>query len=535
MARILGINIAAAGAALALATQSVPALAQSNEPIALKVQTDQKGPTIDRNIFGQFAEHLGTGIYEGVWVGQDSKIPNVRGIRTDVVQALRAIKVPNVRWPGGCFADEYHWRDGIGPASQRKARLNASWGGVIEPNSFGTHEFMDFAAQLQTEVFLSINIGSGTVQETADWMEYLTADKPTTLALERAANGHPEPYKIKYLGLGNENWGCGGAMSAEHYVEEMKQYAHYSRNLDPKQVGPNAMQRVAVGWDSGNSDYTEEVMKAWKTKVWSWDIEGVSLHGYTIPNNWEAKGPSVGFGEDEYAKAIRATLKMKEWIAKQTAIMDRYDPEKKLALYVDEWGIWVDPNPGSNPGFLQQQNTIRDAVIAALNLNIFMRNADRVRGTNIAQMVNVLQAMILTDGPRMVLTPTYHVYHMYVPFQDATLVPVSFAAGEYVLGDIKLPRVDAVAAKDSSGQLWLALVNVDPNRPARIAASIPGLSALTATGQVLTATAVDAHNNFATPANVAPKPITARVAGGRVEVDLPRNSIAVLRVNAPAR
>jgi alpha-N-arabinofuranosidase len=511
---------------------AAPAHAQRADANAVSVAIDaaRSGPKIDRNIFGQFAEHLGHGIYDGIWVGPDSRVPNVRGIRSDVVQALRAIKVPNVRWPGGCFGDEYHWRDGVGPASRRTARLNASWGGVIEPNSFGTHEFMDFADPVGSDVFVSVNVGSGSVQEAADWLEYMTADKPTTLARERAANGHPLPYKIKYLGLGNENWGCGGAMSADHYVEEMKQYAHYTRNLNSAQTGAAAMQRVAVGWDSQKSDYTDAVMKAWKEKVWSWDIEGLSLHAYTIPNTWEAKGPSVGFGGDQYAKAVRATLQMNEWIDKQSAIMDRYDPARKVALFVDEWGLWADPTPGTNPGFLQQQNTLRDAVLAALNLNIFMRHADRVRGTNIAQMINVLQAMILTDGPKMVLTPTYHVYHMYVPFQDATLVPVRFDAGSSTVGDIRLPRVDAVAGRDAGGKLWLSLVNVDPDRPVSISTDVAGASARTASGQILTGAAVDSHNDFGSPAAVAPKPYAGRVANGRVMFDLPPKSIAVVQI-----
>lgn len=521
--------IGAAMTMLMLLPSSLAMAQTAAAPIVVDVAASAAGPTINPNIFGQFAEHLGTGIYGGVWVGPDSPIPNVRGIRSDVVQALRAIKVPNVRWPGGCFADEYHWRDGIGPASERRHRLNASWGNVIEPNSFGTHEFMDFADQVGAEVFLSVNVGSGTVQEAADWLEYLTADQPTSLAQERAANGHPEPYRIRYLGLGNENWGCGGAMSPEHYVEEMKQYAHYSRNLDPAQTGENAMQRIAVGWDSGNEDYTEAVMQAWKDKVWSWDIEGISLHGYTIPNTWEAKGPSVVFGEDEYAKAIKATLKMEDWITAQTAIMDRYDPEKKLALFVDEWGLWADPTPGSNPGFLQQQNTMRDAVIAALNLNIFMRHADRVRGTNIAQMANVLQAMILTDGPEMVLTPTYHVYEMYVPFQGAALAPSTFDPSSYQFGDISLPGADAVAARDAEGRLWLSLVNVDPARPRTMTVRIAG-DVRSAAGRVLTAPSVDSHNSFETPDAVEPTAFAGRVAGGELIFDLPPKSVAVVEL-----
>ncbi|NUR45988.1 MAG: alpha-N-arabinofuranosidase [Sphingomonas sp.] len=523
------IGVLASVAALAL--QPLPALAQQPAPVRLEVDATQLGPTISRDIFGQFAEHLGTGIYGGIWVGPDSPIPNVRGIRSDVVAALRAIHVPNVRWPGGCFGDNYHWRNGVGSRASRPATLNPDWGGVIEPNSFGTHEYFDFLGQIGADAFISENIGSGTVQEAADWFEYMTSDKPTTLANARAANGHPTPYAVRYLGLGNENWACGGAMSPVHYVEEMKRFARYTRNYNPAQQSPStAMKRVAVGWDSGNDDFTDAVMKAWKEKNWAWDIEGVSLHGYTIPNSWEKKGPSAGFGEDEYARGIRATLRMKEWIAHQSAIMDKYDPEKKVGLYVDEWGIWTDSNPDTNPGFLQQQNTLRDAVIAALNLNMFMRNAERVRGSNIAQMVNVLQAMILTDGQRMLLTPTYHVYRLYVPFQDARLVPATFDAGTYRFGDITLPAVDAVAARDKAGRLWLSLVNVDPNHPAHIAATIEGVTARTTSGELLTAATVDAHNSFARPNQVAPRAFAGRRSGGLFLFDLPPKSIAVVEL-----
>jgi alpha-N-arabinofuranosidase len=523
-------RVTASVVAIAVAAAPLEAAA----PVALNVDVSRPGAKISSDIFGQFAEHLGTGIYGGIWVGRNSPIPNVRGIRTDVVQALHALHVPNVRWPGGCFGDNYHWRNGIGAAAKRPATLNPDWGGVIEPNSFGTHEFFDFLGQIGSEAYISENIGSGTVQEAADWFEYMTSDKPTTLAKQRAANGHPSPYKVKYLGLGNENWGCGGAMSPEHYVEQMKLYARFTRNYNPAQngehAGNNAMKRIAVGWDSGDSDYTDAVMKAWKNKAWAWDIEGLSLHGYTIPEIWDKKGPSFAFGEDQYAKAIGKTLKMNDWIAKQSTIMDRYDPDKKIALFVDEWGIWTDPNPGSNPGFLQQQNTLRDAVLAALNLNIFMRHADRVRGANIAQMINVLQAMILTDGPKMVLTPTYHIYRMYVPFQDATLVPVSFEPGIYRYGDVNVPRVDAVAARDSAGRLWLALANVDPKEPTTMVVNIPGVTARSAAGEVLTAPAVDSHNSFDRPNTVQPAAFRGSVSGGKLRFDLPAKSVAVVRV-----
>jgi alpha-N-arabinofuranosidase len=430
-----------------------------------------------------------------------------------------------VRWPGGCFADEYHWRDGIGPADKRRVQINTNWGGVPESNAFGTHEFMDFAEQIGSEPYISVNIGSGTAAEASAWIEYMTAEKDTTLARERAANGHPAPWKVPIMGLGNENWGCGGAMSAEHYVEEMKRFSNFVRNFNPAQREKDKMKRIAVGWDGNKLDYTEEVMKAWKDHVYSWDIEGVSLHNYTT-GGWPPHLPATGFGNDEYAIVINETLKMDSLIAKQSAIMDKYDPEKKLLIAVDEWGAWLSPTPGSNPGFLQQQNSLRDGILAALNLNIFARHADRVKIANIAQMINVLQAMILTDGSKMVLTPTYHVFKMYVPFQDAQFAPVKFAAGELAVGDRKLPRVDAMAAKDKSGQVWVSLVNVDPD--AGTSVTIPGFR--TASGEVLTAPNVDSINTFAAPSVAAPKAISGKASGSGVTIALPPRSVTVVKV-----
>ncbi|MGC1301643.1 MAG: alpha-L-arabinofuranosidase C-terminal domain-containing protein, partial [Caulobacteraceae bacterium] len=417
---------------------------------------------------------------------------------------------------------------------QRPATLNASWGGVVEPNSFGTDEFMDFLGQIGAEAYVSVNVGSGTAEEAADWLEYMTADKPTALAKARATNGHPAPYRVKYLGLGNENWGCGGAMSTEHYVEEMKRFSHYARNLNPQQAGADAMKRIAVGWDgeaNGESDYTEAVMKAWKSRVYSWAIEGVSLHSYAV-GGWPPHFSGTGFGEDDYARLVHETLEMDGKIARQSAIMDRYDPDKKVALVVDEWGVWLAPTPGSKPGFLQQQNSQRDAILAALNLNIFMRHADRVHMANIAQMTNVLQAMVLTDGPRMVLTPTYHVYRMYTPFQDATLVPVTFDPGRYEHGGMVMPRIDAVVARDKAGRLWLAATNLDPDRAAELSVALPGGASHAVAGEVLTAARVDAVNTFDAPDAVSPKPIRAKVVGGQVALKLPPNSVAVLALDA---
>lgn len=515
---------------LALIAITLTAPFAAAQTVNLTVDVSKSGAKIDRNIFGQFAEHLGHGVYEGIWVGPDSPIANTRGIRNDVVAALKAIKVPNVRYPGGCFADEYHWRNGIG--AKRKETLNPNWGGVIEPNTFGTHEFMDFVDQIGSEAYLSANVGSGTPQEAAEWLEYLTAAQATTLAKERASNGHPAPYKIAYLGIGNESWDCGGNMTADYYLNQLKIYSRFVRNYNPAQQRDQQMLKIAVGPGGDEprfTEWTETIMKAWQNRQWSWDMQGLSLHSYTVVN-WDKKHTSVGFGETEYAQILKKTLEMDGLVSKHSAIMDKYDPQKKIALVVDEWGAWYAPLPGSDPGFLIQQNSQRDAILAALNLNIFARHADRVRMTNIAQMINVLQAMIMTDKEKMVLTPTYYVFKMYVPFQDADFVPVSFNAGTYTHGDINLPRVDAIAARDKTGKLWLEVTNVNPSEAVEIEVSLAGRMVKSAAGETLTAPKVDSVNSFEAPNTVVPKPISAKLEGGKLSLKLEPKSVTVISV-----
>jgi alpha-N-arabinofuranosidase len=502
----------------------------AQEKIQLSVDITRPGAKIDRNLFGQFAEHLGKGVYEGIWVGPDSRIPNTRGIRNDVVAALKAIKVPNVRWPGGCFADEYHWRKGIGP--QRAITLNPNWGGVIEPNTFGTHEFMDFLDQIGAEAYISVNVGSGTPQEAAEWLEYLTASQQTTLAKERAANGHPAPYNIALLGIGNESWDCGGNMTPEYYLSQLRIYSRFVRNFNPAQQDKQQMLKIAVGPGGGEArwtEWTDTIMKAWQNHQWSWDMNGLSMHNYTVVR-WPPAFASVGFGETEYSQILKSTMDMEGLITKHSGIMDKYDPQKKIALIVDEWGTWYAALPGSHPGFLAQQNSVRDAVVAALNLNIFARHADRVRGANIAQMINVLQAMILTDNEKMLLTPTYYVFKMYVPFQDAMFLPVTFNAGSYTHGDITLPRVDTIAAKDSTGKVWLEITNVDPNNSVEVEISLNGLNARSASGETLTGPKVDSVNTFDAPTTVTTKPVSVKVQNGKVNLKLEPKSVTVVSV-----
>ena len=485
------------------------------------VDAAKPGPVISRNILGQFSEHLGRGVYDGIWVGPDSKIPNTRGIRNDVVAALKAIHVPNVRWPGGCYADEYHWKKGIG--RDRPVTINSSWGGVLETNQFGTHEFMDFVDQIGADAYVSVNVGAGTPQEAAEWLEYMTIDKPTELGRLRAANGHEKPFKVGILGLGNEAWGCGGSMTPAEYVHEMRRFSNFTKNFNPAQKeGAAKMLKIAVGPDRDDYAWTDTVMQAWSKKVWSWDIDAISLHSYTWPKKSER---ATGFDAHQYAELLKSTLWMEELVSKHTAIMDKYDPEKKVGLFVDEWGTWFKVEEGAPGSSLYQQSTQRDAVVAALNLNIFARHAERVKGANIAQTINVLQSMILTDGDKMLLTPTYHVFRMYTAFQDAKAVPLTYDAGTYTEGDVTLPRLDAIGAIGKDGKLWLSFTNLDPRQPLKITPTVAGFTFKGASGETLAGDDMGAFNTFAAPARVKPQPAVIK-AGGVLE--LPPHSVTVI-------
>jgi len=502
-----------------------PAVGADNsaQPVAsVIVHADEPGAKIDRHIYGQFAEHLGHGIYGGIWVGEKSPIPNIRGFRKDVVTALRDLHVPDIRWPGGCFADEYHWRDGIGPRSQRPVTLNTNWGGVPETNAFGTHEFLDFAELIGADAYINGNLGTGTPREMAEWLQYLTSDKKTSLTDERRRNAHPGPWKIAYFAVGNEAWGCGGNMTPDHYADLFRQYATFLKA--PRGARP---QIIASGGNDNDTTWTETLV----SKVHR-DMGAVSFHYYTIPGDaWDAKGPATGFAEDQWISTLAHTLKMEDFIAQNIAIMDKYDPQKKVGFAVDEWGTWYDPEPGREPGFLYQKNSLRDAVVAALNFNIFQHHADRVRMANIAQMVNVLQAMILTDGSRMVLTPTYHVFRMFIPFQDATSLPEDVQAPRYELAKFSIPSVSVSAARAANGSIVLALVNLDPNRTAPIAATIMGANVQRVRGTILTAATMDAQNDFDSPDAVHPESFSgATYADGKLSLTLPAKSVVVLEL-----
>src|SRR5687768_15942971 len=428
-------------AALLIAFAAVSGSAAAAEPaqVQVTVRADSPGPVINPNVYGQFAEHLGAGIYEGIWVGEKSAIPNTNGYRNDVVDALRNLKVPVVRWPGGCFADEYHWRDGIGDRAKRPVKVNTHWGGVPETNEFGTHEFMGFAEMIGTKVYISGNVGSGSPQEMADWMEYMTSDTVSTLANERRKNGRDKPWDVHFFGIGNETWGCGGNMRPEFYADLFRQYATYVKA--PRGKRPKI---IASGGHSDSTRWVEVL-----TTLVEQDVDGISHHYYTLPTGqWPKKGASTNFPEAEWISTLQQTLRVEKFIVDNVKVLDQNDPKGKIGFYVDEWGTWYDPEPGREPGFLWQHNTLRDAIVAGVNLNIFHKHARRVHMTNIAQMVNVLQAMILTEGPKMTLTPTYHAFHMYIPFQGATYLPAEIQTPEYSLGNDSVPAVSVSAARD---------------------------------------------------------------------------------------
>jgi len=490
-------------------------------PVSITVRADAPGAVINPAIYGQFAEHLGRLIYEGIWVGEKSSIPNTRGYRNDVIAALKELGVPVLRWPGGCFADEYNWREGIGPRESRPRKVNTHWGGVVEDNSFGTHEFMDFAELIGADTYVNANVGTGTPREMAEWLEYMTSDSTSTLAELRRKNGRDKPWKVNYFAMGNETWGCGGNMRPEYYADLYRHYITFMKA--PEGAKPL---RIASGGNGSGLPWTEVLMRE-ATKY----MDAISVHYYTLPTGkWDVKGTATKFTEDEWWATVVRTYRMEWIVTEHSKIMDKYDPDKRVGLYVDEWGTWYDVEPGTNPGFLYQQNTLRDAVVAAVNLNIFHDHADRVRMTNIAQVINVLQAMILTDKDKMLLTPTYHVFHMYKPFRGATHLPVELEAPRRKLGEASAPTLTASAARGTDGKLYIALVNLDPRESVSAGLTIPGATPRNFSGTILTAAAMDAHNTFDNPAAVKPAAFKgARVSRGTIRVEVPAKSIIVLR------
>jgi len=502
------------------------ATAQKESQTALNqfvVIANNPGPVISKDIYGHFSEHLGRCIYEGIWVGYDSKIPNTYGIRNDVLFALRELKIPNLRWPGGWFADTYHWKDGIGPQEKRASIVNTHWGGVTEDNSFGTHEFMKLTELLGCDAYINGNVGSGTVREMAEWVEYLTSGADSPMTRLRKENGREEPWKVKFFAIGNENWGCGGNMTAEYYTDVMRQFSTYLNNY-----GENRLYRVACGPSDFNVSWTETLMKDPASRS---RFQGLSLHYYSLVDGWNNKGSATDFEERQWFQTMRANLQMDQIIKGHAAIMDRYDPQKIKGIVVDEWGNWFDVEPGTNPGFLYQQNTLRDALSAAIHLNIFNLHADRVKVANLAQTVNVLQSVILTEGDKMVMTPTYHVFRMFNVHHDSRLLQSDLKCEDYVYGERKIPSLSASASVDSEGRVHISLANLNPNKPIELVCPVIGETFSKVTGEVLTADAINAHNTFEASDKVKPAAFKGHTyKNGVLTVTLPAKSVVVLEL-----
>jgi alpha-L-arabinofuranosidase len=495
---------------------AVPAVAQAQ--VRMTIDGAAGEHVINKHIYGHFGEHLGRNIYDGFWTKAGASDWH---LRQDVIDALRQIRIPNLRWPGGCFADYYHWRDGIGPREQRPSMVNTVWGGVTEDNSFGTHEYMELIRRLGTEPFIVGNMGSGTVQEMADWWEYLNHPGGSALAELRKANGDAEPFNVRFFGVGNENWGCGGNMRAEVYADHYRRFQTFLRP-----IGDVRAFRVATGPNVDMYNWTDVVMREAGRM-----IDGLDLHYYTVVGPWQNKGSATEFAEREWFVAMQKSLYMDTLIRRHSEIMDRHDPRKRVWLIVGEWGMWHDVEPGSNPGFLYQQNTLRDALVAAQHLNIFNNHADRVRMANIAQTVNVLQAMVLTEGEKMILTPTYHVFDMYKVHQDATLLPISLQADSYTFDGVSIPSITVSASRDAEGVVHITLTNQDPNRSRTIQAELHGVTARNVSGRVLTAATINAHNTFDSPTTVQPVDFpSARLANGSLALELPARSVVLLRL-----
>ena len=471
----------------------------------LFINAGSKKGHIHKDIYGHFSEHLGRCIYEGLYVGKDSDIPNINGMRKDVVDALKEMQIPVLRWPGGCFADEYHWKDGIGPKESRKKMINTHWGGVVEDNSFGTHEFFELCEQLGCDAYVNANLGSGTVQEMAEWVEYMTFDGESPMANLRRENGREKPWNVKYLGVGNESWGCGGNMTPEHYANEYRRYQTYVRDFrtkEQREAGIEPIQKIACGANVDDYRWTEEVLgtcfENWPR--WDWGrMQGLSLHFYTGPSGKNVSRSAADFDEKVWYNTLKKTLYMETLIDRHGAIMDKYDPDKKIGMIIDEWGNWFEVEPGTNPGFLYQQNTMRDALVAGINLNLFNKHSDRVKMANIAQTINVLQSVILTEGEKMIKTPTYYVFKMYKDHQDGTLLESSIETKEIGLEkDYMVPNLSESVSVDKAGTIHITVANLSLDESYPVETIITDKIISEAVGEILT-NKMDAKNTFEEP------------------------------------
>ncbi|HPG41489.1 MAG TPA: alpha-L-arabinofuranosidase C-terminal domain-containing protein [bacterium] len=487
------------------------------------VNADLGKEQISKHIYGHFAEHLGNCIYGGFWVGEDSPIPNTRGIRNDVLEAMREIKPPVIRWPGGCFADTYHWKDGIGPRANRPSIINTNWGGVTEDNSFGTHEFLDLCELLECEPYICVNVGSGTVQEAAEWVEYINSDAVSPMTELRKKNGREKPWNVKYWAVGNESWGCGGNMTPEYYADQFKRYATY--------MNAGRLYKVASGGTDPDFAWTRTVMQ--KTQAYPNLIQGYSFHYYSFCRGWNDKSSAIQFNENDWFNTMKVTWVVDERLRQHSSIMDEFDPNNRIGLIADEWGNWFWVEPGTNPGFLYQQNTVRDAVTAALYLNIFNNQCRRVKMANIAQTINVLQAMLLTKDNQIVKTPTFYVFKMFKVHQDATMLPLDIQCEDYKFEKEQVPAVSASASRDAQGKVHISLANMNPNKNIELSIDVRGAAKFAkSAGEIITGPAMNSYNDFGKPEQVNIQAFKDfKIKDNSLVINLPSKSVVTLELS----
>jgi alpha-N-arabinofuranosidase len=504
--------------------------------VELEVAPAEAAAEISPHIYGHFIEHLGGVIYDGIWVGRGSKVPNVAGIRKQFADDMKRIAAPNIRWPGGCFADGYHWREGIGPG--KRPRTATYWGSQMppelhgaEPNLFGTHEFMQLCRLTGAAPYLAANVASGSPQEFHDWISYCNApDGTVTLAGERSANGDAAPFQVRFWGIGNESWNCGGTLKPAEYATL---YRLFTSQLPP--YGQPFL--VACGARGHNPDFgvpwTEGFLEAMQETLVRPRINGLSLHFYTDfrPTTVSSAESTAG----EWYAVLDKGLSMEKALLSNWAVMQKYDPTGRIKCVIDEWGVWYSRSPEIAPGFqLAQLITLRDAVHTAMHFDIFNRHADKVAMANVAQTVNCLQSLFLAHEDRYARTPVYHVFEMYKGHMGARLVPVKGAAGEVRFNQgsetLRLPGLSSSASLREK-EMTVTVTNPSLDAPRTVRLRIAGgPRPAEAQARVLTHEAMNAANTFDKPDEVHPTRLEVGVSGDGVQFTLPTKSVAALRI-----
>jgi alpha-N-arabinofuranosidase len=465
---------------------AVPAPSPESKRARLDVIWGDRVGKINRNIYGHFTEHLGSCIYDAMWVGEGSAIPNQNGLRKDTIEALKRIRAPIIRWPGGCFADQYHWRDGVGPREKRPRIWNIWWG-RDEGNAFGTDEFIQYCRLSGAAPYLCVNVGSGSPQEALDWLEYCNGKESTTVTSLRAANGHPEPYNVRYWSVGNESWGCGGNFDAESYAREYARYVTYLNRYADR----GTVEFVACGdfRDDWNQKFFETLLKRPGARGQVRGVNHLSVHHYFRGE----LGQATEFTDEQYYRALAGVSVLEGYIEETIGLIQHYTtPQNRIGIALDEWGIWH-PVPSTGAQGLWQSNTLRDALLAAVTFNSLNSYGDAVSMANIAQTFNVLQCIAFTKGDKLALTPTYHVFDLYQPHMDAmalktvvdsptyTLKPLTQLPPQFLAllggrGETTRTYLSASASlNEAQKQICLTLVNQHLTEPMEVEIQIPGL------------------------------------------------------------